>query len=72
MLNVLSVYSKYCGSPIASGRNAIRRLDCESTHFAALRQDQRELHEEAGRQKRSEDEALRKTFIDTGISEPFE
>jgi hypothetical protein len=76
MLNVSSASSKICGNPIASVRSAVRKQDCESKYFATARRDQREFHvalaNEADRQKRSGDASLRKTFIITGISEPFD
>jgi hypothetical protein len=76
ILNVLSEWPEICGSAIASEQNAVRRRDCEGTHLKAMRKNRRRLHvvlaDEADRQKRSEDESPRKTFIIAGISEPFD
>jgi hypothetical protein len=73
--NLLSASPESCGNPIAPGRNTVWRRDCDSTYFAATRENQREPHvdlaDEADRQERSGDAALREDFIITGISEPF-
>ena len=76
MLNVFSAWPEICGRPIASEDIAVGIRDCERTHLEALGENQRELHamlaDKADRQKRSGDASLRKTFIITGISEPFD
>jgi hypothetical protein len=76
MLNVLSAWPEISGGLIASERNDVRAHDWESAHSETPRENQRELHamlaDEADRQKRSGDASLRKTFIITGISEPFD
>src|SRR5437879_5822017 len=75
MPNLLSAGAKKRGNAIASERNAIRRRACRSTHFADSRKNQHDLHAvlagEADRQKRSGNTSPRKTFMLTGISEPF-
>ena len=65
ILNALSAQLEICGGSIARERNAVRRRDSESTHFAAARKGQFDL-DKVGWQKRS-GALLRKTFIITGI-----
>ena len=77
MPNVLSAGPKNCGRVIASERNSVRRRDCESKDFAAAAiENQHDLDvalaDEADRQKRRADTSPRKTFMITGISEPFD
>jgi hypothetical protein len=76
ILNVLSAWPEIGGSPIASRSDDVWSPDCENADFAAARKNQRELDaalaDEADQQKRSEDTLPRKTFMLTGISEPFD
>lgn len=74
--NVLPFLPKFRGKSIASERNAVRKAVCENKHLTAVSKNQREFHvglaDGTDWQKRSGKKALRKTFMDTGISEPFD
>src|SRR4051794_39246268 len=62
MPNALSAAPKIRGTAIASKRNAARKRDCRSTHFAGTRENQCDLHAASPR----------KTFKITRICEPFD
>jgi hypothetical protein len=62
------------GTTIASELEVARRWGCKSNSLAVVAKVRRELRvvwtDDSIRQKRS-DTALRETFMNTGISEPF-
>jgi hypothetical protein len=73
--NSLLPLPKVCGRSIASERNAARRGRCKNEYLEAATRAPGEFHvvwaqDNTNRQKRS-DTALRETFMDAGISEPF-
>src|SRR5437868_1347990 len=76
MPNHLSAALEICGGAIASEPISVRRRDCESTCFAASKKNQNDpaaaLTRAADRQKRSGKTSPRKTFIITGIPDPFD
>lgn len=73
--NDSSASPEVCGDPIAPERIEDWRMDCARTVLAAATRDQSGsaiVLADGPWQERSGDEALLKTFINTGISKPFD
>jgi hypothetical protein len=72
--NILQALPKFFGRPIASEGDVARRRDGKSNSLAGVAEVRRELRvvwtDDSIWQKRS-DTALRETFMNAGISEPF-
>jgi hypothetical protein len=75
MPNAMQASVMICGDPIASEDSAVRKRDRESKHLAATTREQRNFQVVAADStdwQRGSGKELRKNFINTGISEPFD